>query len=129
MSDDSLLAPIPDAAHHEVGGVQIDIVRAGAGRVRRVIYPTGFRWSTHMKPIIGGDSCQHAHVGFIVRGRIHIEYGDGCVHEFAAPQAFVIEPGHLGWVVGDESAVLIEFDFEGKTVETFGLAGAHTHAR
>ena len=31
-------------------------------------------------------------------------------------QVAVIDPRHDGWVVGDEAAVLIEFDFESETV-------------
>ncbi|NTW00408.1 MAG: hypothetical protein HGA19_03770 [Oscillochloris sp.] len=41
-------------------------------------------------------------------------------HDFVAPQVLVVEPGHEGWVVGDEPAVLIEFDFEKDTVQRFG---------
>ena len=36
---DPLLAPIKDAASREVGGLQLDIVKTGAARVKRVIYP------------------------------------------------------------------------------------------
>jgi len=127
-SFDPLLAPIKDAAHHEVGGVVIDISPAGEGRVKRVIYPVGFRWSKDMKAISGTRLCMHAHVGFLVKGAIHMQYGDGCVAEFTAPQVVVIDPGHDGWVVGDEPAVLIEFDFLGDTVKRFGLPSSHTHA-
>jgi hypothetical protein len=124
---DPLLAPVKGAQHREVGGVQIDIVRVGAGRVKRVVYPAGFRWSTHMRAVVGTDLCMHAHVGFLTRGRVHIQYPDGCTVEFKAPQAVVIEPGHDGWVVGEEPAVLIEFDFEGETVRRFGLPESHRH--
>ena|SRR5579864_925058 len=126
-STDQLLAPMKGADHREIGGVQLDVAAAGAGRVKRSIYPPGFRWSTHMKSIVGTDLCRHAHVGFLARGRIHIEYGDGCRAEFAAPQAVVIEPGHDGWVVGNEPAVLIEFDFEGQTAARFGMPDIHQH--
>src|SRR5207302_10746481 len=112
---DSLLAPIKNAERREVGGVTIDVVSAGASRVKRLVYPPGFRWSTHMKAIVGTDLCMHAHVGFLARGRVHIHYGDGCTVEFTAPQVVAIEPGHDAWVMGDEPAVLIEFDFEGET--------------
>ncbi len=127
-TSDPLLAPIKDAERREVGGVQVDAVRAGDARVKRIVYAPGFRWSTHMKPIIGGDACMHAHVGFLARGRIHVEYPDGCVHEFEAPQVVAIDPGHDGWVVGDEPAVLIEIDFEGDTVNRLGMPAVHTHS-
>ncbi len=124
---DPLLAPMSGAEHSEVSGVQLDIVRVGTARVKRVIYPPGFRWSTHMKPITGTDYCMHAHVGFLAQGQIHMEFSDGCVVEFKAPQVVSIEPGHDGWVVGSEPAVLIEFDFAGDTVRSLGMPEYHSH--
>ena len=124
---DVLLAHLKNADRREVGGVQLEVARAGAARVKRMIYPAGFRWSTNMKPIVGTDLCMHAHVGFLARGRIHIEYPDGCIVEHVAPQVVAIDPGHDGWVVGREPAVLIEFDFEGDTVERLGMPARHQH--
>jgi hypothetical protein len=125
---DPLFSPMkgPDVARREVAGVQMDVAPAGTGRIKRVVYPPGFRWSTHMKPLIGTDRCLHAHVGFLARGQVHVEYGDGCTQEFVAPQVVAIAPGHDAWVVGDEPAVLIEVDFESETPQLFGLT-AHRH--
>jgi hypothetical protein len=127
MADDPVLAPIKGAQTRHVGGVQVDVSPAGAGRVKRIIYPPGFTWSTHMKSVVGTDLCMHAHVGFLVRGRVQIRYADGCTTDFVAPQAVAIDPGHDGAVVGDEPAVLIEFDFEGQTAARFGLPDRHHH--
>jgi hypothetical protein len=124
---DALLAPIKGATAREVGGVKLAVAPAGQARVKRLIYPPGFRWSTSMKPIVGTDRCMHAHAGFLARGEIHIEYADGCVVEYTAPQVVAIEPGHDGWVVGTEPAVLIEFDFEGDTISRLGMPAAHRH--
>ena len=121
-SIDPLLAPIKGADSRTVGGVQMDVVPAGSGRIKRVVYQPGFRWSTHMKSEVGTDFCMHAHVGFIARGRIGVRYADGTSAEFAAPQVVAIDPGHDGWVIGDEQAVLIEVDFMGDTAATFGMA-------
>ena len=124
---DPLLAPMKEAECREVGGVQIEIVAAGDARVKRMIYKPGFRWSTHLKSIVGTDFCMHAHVGFLARGRIQIRYADGCTADFAAPQALRIEPEHDGSVVGDEPAVVIEFDFESDTIRRLGMPDAHRH--
>ncbi len=124
---DPLFGPMKDAEHREAGGVQMDIVRTGHARVKRVIYPVGFRWSKNMKPVSGSEWCMHAHVGFLARGRIHMEFPDGCIKEFAAPQVVSIEPRHDGWVEGNEPAVLIEFDFEGETAAKVGLPEEHRH--
>ena len=45
----------------------------------------------------------------------------------SAPHIVVIEPGHDAWVVGDESAVLIQFDFASDTLATLGLPSQHQH--
>jgi hypothetical protein len=124
---DPILAPLKGAERRDIGHVRLEVVRAGEARVKRMIYPPGFRWSVDMKPIVGTNLCMHAHVGFLVRGRIHMEYADGCVVEFKAPQVVAIDPGHDGWVVGKEPAVLIEFDFQGDTVRRLGMPDAHRH--
>ena len=81
-----------------------------------------------MKSIVGTDYCMHAHVGYLAQGEIHIEYPDGCIVEHRAPQIVAIEPGHDGWVVGNEPVVLIEFDFESETIPRLGMPDAHRHA-
>jgi hypothetical protein len=124
---DSLSAPIKGAERKEVGGAVIDVAPAGSARVKRVVYKPGFRWSTDMKHIVGTDFCMHAHVGFLLQGEVHVRYADGCTLEFKAPQAVAIEPGHDGWVVGNQPAVLIEVDFEGNTAERFGMPDSHRH--
>ena len=124
---DSLLAPMKGAERREAGRVKAEVGRAGEARVKRVVYPPGFRWSKDMKPVVGTDLCMHAHVGFLARGEIHIEYADGCVVEHRAPQIVAIEPGHDGWVVGKEPVVLIEFDFERDTIRRLGMPDAHRH--
>ena len=124
---DPLLAAVKGAERRTIGHVRLEVGRAGAARVKRMIYPTGFRWSVDMKPIVGTDLCMHAHVGFLARGEIHIEYADGCIVEHKAPQIVAIEPGHDGWVVGNEPVVLIEFDFESDTIRRLGMPDSHRH--
>jgi hypothetical protein len=125
MNDDALLAPIEGVQHQMFGGAQVDIAAAGAGRIKRIIYPPGHRWTTTMQPLVGTDLCMHGHVGFLARGRLTFEYADGCVLEFVAPQVVVVEPEHDAYVPGDEPAVLIQFDFEGETNERLGLPERH----
>jgi hypothetical protein len=115
------------ADRREVGGATVEIVRVGNGRVKRAIYPPGFRWSTHMRPTVRSETCRHAHIGFLARGHIQGEYEDGCAFEFVAPQVVAIEPGHDAWVVGDEEAVLIQFDSEEGTARRFGVPSEHSH--
>jgi hypothetical protein len=127
MADKNALLPVNGAERRDINGVRTEITRAGEGRIRRVIYPVGFRWSKDMKPTVRTDRCMHTHVGFIVQGSIEVEYADGCRRKFTAPEAVTIEAGHDGWVAGDEPAVMIEFDFEGATAQKFGVPSSHRH--
>ena len=122
-----IFAPVKGAERREIGHVLLEVGKAGNARVKRMVYPAGFKWSRDMKPVVGTELCMHAHVGFLVHGEIHIEYPDGCVIEHRAPQIVVIEPGHDGWVVGKEPVVMIEFDFEGDTINRLGMPSSHTH--
>jgi hypothetical protein len=123
---DPLTAPIEGADSRSLAGVQIDTVPLGEARLKRAIYPAGFRWSRDMKPHVSTDLCMHAHVGFLAQGAIAGEYEDGCTFAYAAPAAFVIDAGHDAWVEGDADAVLIQFDAAENTVEFLGLTG-HSH--
>ena len=54
---DTLLAPIAGADHHKVGNITVDSVQAANGRMKRLVYPSGFRWSTHLKPLVSTEFC------------------------------------------------------------------------
>ena len=118
---------IPGAEHQTVAGVRVDVVRTGSARVKRLIYPPGFRWSKDMKPLVKTETCLHAHVGFLAQGRIRGAYADGCAFDYTAPCVVAIEGGHDAWVEGGEAAVLVQFDAEQQTARLFGLAERHAH--
>ena len=57
-----------------------------------------------------------------------VGYEDGCTVSYVAPAFVVLEPGHDGWTVGDQPAVLIQVDMGPDTVAHFRLPTAHTHS-
>ena len=117
----ALTDPVPGATHTEIGGLIVDEVAAGVGRVKRVVYPSGWRWTDSMAEVTGTEPCQHAHVGFIAQGTMVVHFDDGCEVTFTAPAAVVIEPGHDGWVIGVEAVVLIQLDAGPVTSDRLGL--------
>jgi uncharacterized cupin superfamily protein len=56
-------------------------------------------------------------VGTLIAGRLHVAHDDGTEADIGPGDAYISEPGHDGWVVGDEAAV--GYEFESKTAETF----------
>jgi hypothetical protein len=89
---------------------KIDVVRMGGTTAARFAFEPGWKWSECIKPVVGTESCQVHHVGVVQSGRMHIAHEDGTEQEIAAGEAYVIEPGHDAWVVGDERFVGFEFD-------------------
>ena len=58
---------------------------------------------------------------------MHVVHNDGIEGDPKPGDAYVIEPGHDAWVVGDEQAVFVELDYEGDTVRRLGLPEEHRH--
>jgi hypothetical protein len=77
--------------------------------VGRTIQEPGWRWSTHIRPLVGGDWCQSRHVGVVIPGRMHIVMEDGDEFDFGSYDVVDIAPGHDAWVVGDDAVVAIEW--------------------
>jgi hypothetical protein len=77
-----------------------------------VLYGTfepGWRWSEHLKPIAGTDSCQAPHLLYCLSGRMRIETDSGEQGEIGPGDVAAIEPGHDAWTVGDEPCVAVDF--------------------
>jgi len=93
----------------EFPGVVANVVELGDLTVARLVNAPGWRWSTHMKPTVGGEWCQARHVGVVLSGCLGVELSDGTKMEFRANDVFDVPPGHDGYTVGDEPCVQIEW--------------------
>ena len=89
---------------------EVAVVRLGAETVARFTFQPGWRWSESIKPIAKTESCQARHVGAIVSGHLHVVHTDGTEADPGPGDAYVIEPGHDAWVVGDVPVVAFEFE-------------------
>ena len=89
---------------------RVDVVRMGGSTAARLAFEPGWRWSECVKPVVGTESCQAHHVGVIQSGTLHVTHEDGTDLDLRAGEAYVIEPGHDAWVVGDERVVAFEFE-------------------
>jgi class 3 adenylate cyclase len=88
---------------------RIELVELGELAIGRAVFEPGWRWSEHVKPIVGTESCQVHHIGYVVSGHLHIEMTDGASLEVMGGDAFEIPPGHDAWVVGDEPWVSVDW--------------------
>ena len=88
---------------------RVEIVNIGGGVVGKATFEPGWRWSEHVKPIAGTDSCQAAHLGYVLSGRQAVRMDDGTELEYGPGDVVSIPPGHDAWVVGGEPCVVLDF--------------------
>jgi hypothetical protein len=89
-----------------------EILNVGGVMVVRSILQSGWSWMEDIKPQAEGlENCPLHHREYVVSGRIRYEVVEtGEVVEADAGSYLDIQPGHLASVVGDEPAVLVDFD-------------------
>ena len=95
---------------------KFEIVRIGSATMGRATYEPGWRWSEHMRPIAGTDSCQVTHFTYVVSGRFRTVMNDGRVDELGPGDIAITAPGHDAMVVGDEPCVLLDIQDASRNV-------------
>ncbi len=88
---------------------RLDLVNVGEETIGRQVLESGWRWSDHVRPIVGTPSCELHHIGMLISGQMHAEMSDGSVLDVGPNDVYEIPPGHDAWVVGDEPAVSIQW--------------------
>jgi len=87
---------------------KVEVVTIGGATLMRATFEPGWKWSEHVKPTAGTDSCQVHHVSYGISGRLKVVMDDGTEMEFGPGDVADIPPGHDAWVVGDEPSVSID---------------------
>jgi hypothetical protein len=100
-------APDETRPFADKGGAKV--VNIGGGSVLYGTFEPGWRWSEHVKPLAGTDSCQSPHLLYILSGRMKVVMDDGTEGEVGPNSVVRIEPGHDAWVVGDEACTSVDF--------------------
>jgi class 3 adenylate cyclase len=90
-------------------GITEALVEIAGMTVGRTVQDPGWRWSTDMQPLVGGEWCEARHIGVIISGRVGFVLRDGQVLEFGPDDVYDVPPGHDGYTIGEESAVMIEW--------------------
>ena len=88
----------------------LSLVNLGSVSAGRLTAQPGWKWSECIKPVVGTESCEAHHVGFVQSGQMHVVHNDGTEADIKSGDVYVIEPGHDAWVVGNEPFVGLEFD-------------------
>ncbi|HEV3310034.1 MAG TPA: cupin domain-containing protein [Chloroflexota bacterium] len=100
---------VPDETVPIGDHVRVDTVKLGDVLAHRATFRPEFRWTEHLKPLVGTDLCKMSHLGYVISGRAGIRMANGTEREMGPGDAFDIAPGHDFWTVGDEPCVVVDF--------------------
>jgi ethanolamine utilization protein EutQ (cupin superfamily) len=87
---------------------RMDVITLGDVTIGRAVFEPGWKWSECVKPIAGTDSCQVAHTGYVLSGRMHVVMDDGTEGIAGEGDMIVIAPGHDAWTIGSEPCVVLD---------------------
>jgi hypothetical protein len=99
----------PDETRDFSGKGQDALVKIGDRPVLYATFEPGWRWSEHIKPMAGTETCEATHLLYVMTGRMGIAHNDGTEAEVGPGDVVAIEPGHDAWTIGDEAVTSIDF--------------------
>lgn len=88
---------------------RVELLDIGGTQIGRFVLEPGWRWSLHVKPVVGTEWCEVSHFQYQVAGTMHIETSDGRSFDIGPGRVSTLPPGHDAWVVGDEPVVAIDW--------------------
>ncbi|MBS1752849.1 MAG: cupin domain-containing protein [Bacteroidetes bacterium] len=88
---------------------RLELLKIGGATIGRGIFEPGWRWQTSVKPIANTHSCEAPHFQYHVSGILHVVMDDGTEFDCKPGDVSLLPPGHDAWTVGNEPAVVIDF--------------------
>ena len=87
----------------------LQLLRVGGSDIGLLRLQPGWRWSKHLRPLIGTDLCETPHFQYHVAGTLHIAMADGAEFDAKPGDVTLLPAGHDAWVVGDEPVVVVDW--------------------
>jgi mannose-6-phosphate isomerase-like protein (cupin superfamily) len=88
---------------------KVELVKIGGATVGRAIFQPGWKWSESVKPLVKTKSCEAPHFQYHVSGTLRVKMDDGTEVDLKAGDVSLLPNGHDAWVVGNEPAVVVDF--------------------
>ena len=88
---------------------RLELMKIGGATVGRAIFQPGWRWSTSVQPLAKTKSCEAPHFQYHVSGTLRIKMDDGTEFDCKPGEVSRLPSGHDAWVVGNEPAVVVDF--------------------
>lgn len=88
---------------------RLELIKIGGATVGRAIFEPGWRWLRSLQPLAKTTSCEAPHFQYHVSGVLKVVMDDGTEFECRPGDVSLLPAGHDAWVVGDEPAVVVDF--------------------
>jgi ethanolamine utilization protein EutQ (cupin superfamily) len=88
---------------------RLELLHVGGRTVGRAVFEPGWKWSESVQPIAKTKSCEAPHFQYHLSGVVKIRMDDGTEFEAHPGDVSLLPSGHDAWVVGDEPAVVVDF--------------------
>jgi hypothetical protein len=88
---------------------RLELIKIGGATIGRAVFEPGWRWATSVQPIAKTSSCEAPHFQYHVAGVLRIKMDDGTEFDCTAGDVSLLPRGHDAWVIGDEAAVVVDF--------------------
>ncbi len=88
---------------------KLELVKINGAMIGRATFQPGWKWSTSVQPLAKTKSCEAPHFQYHVSGVLHVKMDDGSILECKPGDVSLLPQGHDAWVVGNEPAVVVDF--------------------
>ena len=88
---------------------RVELVTIGGATIGRATFQPGWKWSTSVQPLVKTKSCEAPHFQYHISGKLMVKMDDGTIVECKPGDVSLLPQGHDAWVVGDEPAVVVDF--------------------
>jgi hypothetical protein len=88
---------------------KVELVKANGAMIGRAVFQPGWKWSESVKPLAKTKSCEAPHFQYHVSGTLHVKMDDGTEMDLKPGDISYLPSGHDAWVVGNEPAVVVDF--------------------
>lgn len=87
---------------------RLELIKIGGATIGRAVFEPGWRWATSVQ-LAKTKSCEAPHFQYHVSGALRVRMDDGSEFDCKEVDVSSLPSGHDAWVVGDEPAVVVDF--------------------
>lgn len=88
---------------------RLELIKIGGATVGRATFEPGWKWSESVQPIAKTKSCEAPHFQYHLSGVLKVHMDDGTELVCRPGDVSLLASGHDAWVVGNEPAVVVDF--------------------